>query len=55
LTLSNEIYLDSDEVLWEGRSIPPADKPTVFDPKQLETGRLATIRGTVEGIEASMK
>ena len=55
LTLSNEIYRDSEEILWEGRGIPPAEKVTVFDPKTIETSRLDTIRETAKAMEARLR
>ena len=52
LTLSNEVYLDAEDVLWEGLGIPPTEEAPVFDGRNIETSRAEAIRSAARSLEA---
>ncbi len=54
LTLSNEIYRDSEGVLWEGRGIPPTDPITIFDGDNIQHSRLGAIREAIARTEVAL-
>ena len=39
LEMSNEIYRDADNVLWEGKGIPPTKHVQIFDPYRIHRSR----------------
>lgn len=53
VTLSNEVYLDAEDVLWEGRGVPPADPIDVFVPATVAESRLRAIRTAIARTEES--
>ena len=48
LSLSNEVYLDSDGKLWEGSGIPPEVPLEVFSKKDVTVGHLKAVRAVVD-------
>ncbi len=44
ISLSNEVYRDSDGVMWEGRGIAPQVPLTVFDPADPHRGHVEAVR-----------
>jgi C-terminal processing protease CtpA/Prc len=52
LSLSNEIYLDSDGVLWEGRGIQPEILLPVANDRRVSREDRRSVRTVLEFIEA---
>ncbi|MEM9234508.1 MAG: S41 family peptidase, partial [Pseudomonadota bacterium] len=48
LTLSNEVYTDSEGLLWEGRGIPPEIEIPVFDLDNPPAGHVDAVRAVVK-------
>lgn len=48
LTLSNEVYTDSDGKLWEGKGIPPEVALEVFSKTDVLRGHIEAVRAVVE-------
>lgn len=53
ISISNEIYLDADNVAWEGRGISPEVEIRVFDPNDPMAGHAAAVRRVVELINGA--
>jgi carboxyl-terminal processing protease len=51
LSLSNEVYLDSDGVLWEGRGIPPEIPLAISDESDVTEEEEQSVRDLVDFIE----
>lgn len=51
ITLSNEVYTDSDGIVWEGRGIEPEIKIQVFDPQNPLSGHMPAITKLIEIID----
>lgn len=51
VTLSNEVYTDSDGVVWEGRGIEPEIKFEVFDPSAPLAGHMPAINTLIKIID----
>ncbi len=54
ITLSNEVYLDHQGQLWEGKGISPTLPIQVFDPQNPLTGHLQAVQEVVRIIQQKM-
>jgi carboxyl-terminal processing protease len=52
LTLSNEVYLDADGILWEGRGVRPEIAMEVFSKADVTRGHVDAVRKVVDLIDA---